>query len=172
MGAADIIKSSLSMQDIAERYGFTPNRFGFLPCPFHNDKTASMKVYKEPGRGFHCFGECGAGGSVIDFVMQLFDIDFRQAVVRINADFNLGLSDEKPDRRAVAKWKREKEAEEAKLQAYRDEYDQKVAEYRRLWYALNWKAPAFPGEDPDPEWLEAIHRISYFDYWFTQTPWK
>jgi len=171
MAVADIIKSSLSMQDIAERYGFEVDRGNFICCPFHSDKTASLKIYKEVGRGFHCFG-CGAGGSVIDFVMLLFKIDFRQAVVRINADFGLGLSDEKPDRRAVDKWKRERSAKEAELQAYRDDFDQKVSEYRRLWYALNHKAPAFPGEAPDPVWLEAKQRIPYLDYWFSENHWR
>ena len=70
---AEIIKQSLSMQEVAEKYGFYPNRAGFIQCPFHTgDHTASLKVYPEKGGGFYCFG-CKAHGSVIDFVMRLFD---------------------------------------------------------------------------------------------------
>ena len=88
---AEIIKQSLSMQEVAEKYGFYPNRAGFVQCPFHTgDHTASLKVYTEKGGGFYCFG-CKAHGSVIDFVMRLFDCSFQTALERLNSDFGLGL---------------------------------------------------------------------------------
>ena len=88
---AEIIKQSLSMQEVAEKYGFYPNRSGFIQCPFHTgDHTASLKVYTEKGGGFYCFG-CKAHGSVIDFVMRLFDCSFQTALERLNSDFGLGL---------------------------------------------------------------------------------
>ena len=88
---AEIIKQSLSMQEVAEKYGFYPNRSGFIQCPFHTgDHTASLKVYPEKGGGFYCFG-CKAHGSVIDFVMRLFDCSFQTALERLNSDFGLGL---------------------------------------------------------------------------------
>ena len=88
---AEIIKQSLSMQEVAEKYGFYPNRSGFVQCPFHTgDHTASLKVYQEKGGGFYCFG-CKAHGSVIDFVMRLFDCSFQTALERLNSDFGLGL---------------------------------------------------------------------------------
>lgn len=92
INAALEIKSRLTMAAVAEMYGFTPNRDGFLACPFHdggNERTPSLKVY--PGHnGFYCHA-CTAGGSVIDFVMKLFNIPFREAVRKINDDFCLGL---------------------------------------------------------------------------------
>ena len=88
---AEIIKQSLSMQEVAEKYGFYPNRAGFVQCPFHTgDHTASLKVYTEKGGGFYCFG-CKAHGSVIDFVMRIFDCSFQTALERLNSDFGLGL---------------------------------------------------------------------------------
>ena len=96
--AADI-RRILTAQQVAEFYGFQVGRSGFIKCPFHaNDNTASLKLYDGEG-GFHCFA-CGAHGSVIDFVMRLFDLNFRQAALRINADFHLGLTPSKPDRAA------------------------------------------------------------------------
>ena len=82
------IRSLVTAREAAERYGFHPNRSGYIHCPFHSERTPSLKLF--PDGGWKCFG-CGAGGSVIDFVMNLFDIPFRQAVLRINADFALGL---------------------------------------------------------------------------------
>ena len=88
--AASQIKQLLTMQEVAERYGFIPNRSGYIQCPFHQgDNHGSLKIYPGTG-GWHCFG-CGAGGSVIDFAMRLFDINFRQAVLRLNMDFGLGI---------------------------------------------------------------------------------
>lgn len=47
-------------------------------CPFHDDSTPSFIV--TPGKNlFHCLG-CGAGGSVIDFVMKHDGLSFRHAV--------------------------------------------------------------------------------------------
>jgi len=47
-------------------------------CPFHEDSTPSFIV--TPGKNlFHCLG-CGAGGTVIDFVMRHDGLSFRHAV--------------------------------------------------------------------------------------------
>ena len=62
----DQIKSSYSMRDIVERYGLKVNRAGFVRCPFHNEKTASLKVYKD---SFFCFG-CGIDGDIFTFVQK------------------------------------------------------------------------------------------------------
>lgn len=83
------VRGRVSALDVARRYGFEPNRAGFICCPFHREKTPSLKLYPGTG-GFHCFG-CGAGGSVIDFTAQLFGLDSMGAVRRLNADFGLCL---------------------------------------------------------------------------------
>lgn len=55
-------------------------------CPFHAEKTPSFKVYED---GFHCFG-CGAGGDVIDFVVQMENCTPGEAIERLGAgDFKL-----------------------------------------------------------------------------------
>jgi hypothetical protein len=57
-----------------------PNRSGFIECPFHNEKTASCKVF--PDNRWHCFG-CSADGDVIDFVMKTDNLEFIPAVKKI-----------------------------------------------------------------------------------------
>lgn len=52
------------------------NYFGL--CPFHNEKTPSFSVTKER-QIFHCFG-CGKGGNVIQFLMEIENITFPEAV--------------------------------------------------------------------------------------------
>lgn len=51
---------------------------GMAQCPFHDDKTPSMKIY-EATNSFYCFG-CGSGGDVIDFVAKIENINFKEAV--------------------------------------------------------------------------------------------
>ena len=47
-------------------------------CPFHNEKTPSFSV-NQSKNFFYCFG-CGAGGSVIDFVMAYKKVNFPDAI--------------------------------------------------------------------------------------------
>lgn len=51
-------------------------------CPFHNDRHASLHIYKEQNR-FHCFS-CGADGDVIDLVQKMYGLDFKSAVYKLN----------------------------------------------------------------------------------------
>jgi hypothetical protein len=44
---------------------------GKLHCLFHDDRSPSLHVYREPGRGWYCFG-CGRGGSVFDLASLLW----------------------------------------------------------------------------------------------------
>lgn len=166
MGMADDIKRILTAQHVAEFYGFHVGRAGFIPCPFHSgDHTASLKLYDGEG-GFHCFG-CGAHGSVIDFVMRLFDLNFRQAVLRINADFHLGLTTSKPDRAARS----------TALEARREEQrkkDQAEKNFRYMASELHyWKdvlevfPPVRKGDTAyyHPLYVEAVKRLPYIEYW-------
>ena len=81
----DVIKSRISMIDICKTYGFNIQRGNFICCPFHNEKTPSLKLY-DGNRGFYCFG-CGEHGSVIDFVMRYFGLDFQSAISKLKDDF-------------------------------------------------------------------------------------
>lgn len=61
-------------------------------CPFHNEKTPSFYVYPETS-SFFCFG-CNAGGSAIDFVMRIQNLDFVEAVKTLAARAGMPLPDE------------------------------------------------------------------------------
>ncbi len=169
--AAEVIKSTLSMEDVAQRYGYEPNRSGFISCPFHSEDTPSLKIYAEPGRGFHCFG-CGAGGSVIDFVMKLYDISFPQAVVRLNADFGLGLTSERPDRRAVDRLRRGREKEAAEQKAYRDQYDAMSRLHRELWQARRDLAPKTTDEPLHPLFARALRELDKVENWLAENHYR
>lgn len=86
---ADQIKSSVTMREVAERYGLQINRMSKAICPFHNDSKPSMHIYGGK-RGWYCF-VCNQGGDVIDFVQRYFNLSFRDAALKLNEDFNLNL---------------------------------------------------------------------------------
>ena len=52
------------------------NNFGL--CPFHSEKTPSFSVNADR-QSFHCFG-CQKGGGAIGFVMEIENLEFRDAV--------------------------------------------------------------------------------------------
>ena len=161
------IKERLTAREVVEFYGFHPNRSGYIRCPFHNEKTASLKIYDGGKDGWHCFG-CGAGGSVIDFVMKLFDIDFRQACVRLNMDFSMGLIGERPSHaeRSALLEARRREAE--KKEVFEQEYREKAAEHRYWWEVLKYFAPG-PGERVlHPLYAEALLRQPVLEYWLDE----
>lgn len=50
-------------------------------CPIHSEKHASFTVYPDEQR-WHCFG-CGQNGDVIDFIMVMERLDFKEAVATL-----------------------------------------------------------------------------------------
>jgi len=85
------VKSELNMLDVAKFYGACVSH-GICLCPFHNEKTPSMKIYEN---NFHCFG-CGEHGDMINFTAKIFGISSVEAVKRLNYDFGLHIEMDKP----------------------------------------------------------------------------
>jgi len=111
---ADVICDTLKIQEVMQFYGIQFNSRGFANCPFHNEKTASLKTHDNH---YKCFG-CGASGGVIDFVMEMFGINFHQAIIKLDCDFNLGIANKKPTMRERAEMA-ENSAIERGLQTWR-----------------------------------------------------
>ena len=69
------------------------NFFGL--CPFHGEKTASFSVSSQR-QIYKCFG-CGAGGGVINFIMEIEGIKFINAVKHLADQYSIELQiDETP----------------------------------------------------------------------------
>lgn len=105
----DDIKTLYSMKDIADKYGIQQNSSGFCICPFHNEKTASLKLYRNH---FHCFG-CHAHGDVIKFVMLMDNVTWKEAFKSLGGETGR-LSDAAIMR--IAKRKREAQRHRERLE--------------------------------------------------------
>lgn len=82
------IKSRLSIKDVLAHYGIEPNKNKHINCPFHEDKTPSMRVYEETNTVYCFSGNCdthGRGMDVIEFVQQKEDCSKREAILKCKA---------------------------------------------------------------------------------------
>ena len=129
-----------------------------------------MKVYKGNG-GYHCFG-CGAHGSIIDFVMQYFGLNFQDAISKLNDDFHLGLPiSKKIDRRtqlemnkAAFERKRKIEAEKKRREQIENAYWTAFDEWKRLDDNKRNYAPKKPTDTFHPLFVEALKNIAGAEY--------
>lgn len=85
------VNELLSMPNVARFLGFEPDSKGFIKSPFHAEKTASCKLYPEPGRGFYDFSS-GTGGDCIRFVSLTQGVDSWTACKLMAEAFNLPIS--------------------------------------------------------------------------------
>ena len=87
------IKQEVSLLRLAESQGYQPQKQGkdyAVCCPFHEEKTPSC-IISPKSNLFNCFG-CGAGGSVIDWVMKTQGVGFRHAVEILKDDSSLAAT--------------------------------------------------------------------------------
>lgn len=63
---------------VARLTGRRVGRSRKVRCPLHNDGTPSLHVYREPQRGWYCFG-CRRGGSVYDLAAAMWRVEPRGA---------------------------------------------------------------------------------------------
>ena len=141
------IKTAVSIKEAAEHYGLKIGRGNMVCCPFHADRTPSMKLNEDY---FYCFG-CGATGDVIDLVARLFHLPPAEAAKRLAEDF--GVAEQKPS--VLARLKRGKTQMEAERHSFR---------VLRDYFGIlqDWKehcAPQLPEDPIDPRYAEACHML-------------
>lgn len=150
------IKAQYSMRDIIEgRYGIKVNRAGMARCPFHKEKTPSMKIYKD---SYHCFG-CNSNGDIFSFVQEMEHCDFKTAFMMLGGEY------EKPSLSSslnVYKARRARETKLAKEQRLRQKMSINnllISVYTR------WLNRFEPLSD---EWCDTYNALQYQLYIFDE----
>lgn len=133
------IKKNISMFDIARKYGIKVNKSGFCRCIFHNEKTPSMKLYKD---SFYCFS-CQKSGDIFSFVQQINGIDFKTAYQSLGGTYEKSTfssqlaiyraNKKKEERaRAAKKLRKRKELNNMLIDVYRD-FMQRSEPFSEVW---------------------------------------
>jgi DNA primase (bacterial type) len=147
----DEIKRRVKLRDVLKRYGgMEPDRKGFCRCPFHGEKTASMKIY-DSNDSFYCFG-CGQGGNAVNLCAAFCGISYLDALKRIDADFGLNVF------RPTSAMERTRQAAKRELEQRRKE--QQAAWCKEQYYKLNDFAKEL---EKMPLSAAVSHDIAYID---------
>ncbi len=91
LSRSDIVDVVSSYVQLTKKSG--SNQFGL--CPFHSEKTPSFSVSPDK-QIYHCFG-CGKGGSSINFIMEMENLSFPEAVAFLARRYGMQVPDESPD---------------------------------------------------------------------------
>ena len=147
MNLFETVKAAVTPRMAAERYGLPIQQGNMVCCPFHADRTPSMKLNEDY---FYCFG-CGAHGDVIDLAARLFGLSGYDAAKKLAADF--GISGQKPS--ILAKLRRGKSQAELESRSFRV-----LGDYLQI--LREWKAhcaPQSPEDAIDPRYAESCHMV-------------
>ncbi len=113
------IKESLTMQQVAAHFGYTPNRAGFIHSPFSEgkDKTASCKLYQNSYYDF----STNSGGDLIKFTAVMIGQNNWQACKYLTEAFSLpfSLSGHIDNREEIERRKRERQRQRERKQEFR-----------------------------------------------------
>lgn len=163
MNVFEAVRTSVTARQAAEYYGLKVSRKGMACCPFHPDKTPSMKLDTR----YHCFG-CGADGDAIDFVAQQYGLSKVDAAKKLASDFGLSYQDRNeawkrppvrasPVRPILSPAQEYQKAEDRCFRAYCD----------YLHLLQRWmieQAPKSMDEEPNDLFVEACHKLTYVEY--------
>lgn len=61
------VKDEIPLPEAARRFGVEANAAGMALCPFHEDHSPSLRLYRDH---YYCFG-CHAHGDAVDLVAFL-----------------------------------------------------------------------------------------------------
>ena len=156
MNLFESVKAAVTVRQAAEHYGLEVNRGNMVCCPFHADRTPSMKLNEDY---IYCFG-CGAHGDVIDLVAKLFNLSSYGAAKKLADDFGID-----PDKPPAAAALRKPKYPLAKAFQREELHCQRVLrDYLHL--LERWKvqcSPKTPEDTIDDRFVEACQMLDYIE---------
>ena len=156
MNLFESVKAAATVRQAAEHYGLKIGQGNMVCCPFHADRTPSMKLNEDY---FYCFG-CGTSGDVIDRVAKLFNLSSYDAAKKLAYDFGID-----PDKPPAAAALRKPKYPLAKAFQREELHCQRVlCDYLHL--LERWKvqcAPKTPEDTIDDCFVEACQMLDYIE---------
>lgn len=155
MNLYEQIKTHITPKHVTERYGPPIHRGNMICCPFHDDRTPSMKLYDDH---FYCFG-CQKSGDVIDLAAQLLRLTNYEVAKLLSADF--GITDEVPTQPVrTTPYEHSRQFHEDEQECYLALLD--YFKLLKLWEQKY--QPTSQIATPDPRFIEACQMKSYVEY--------
>lgn len=129
------IKESLTMRQVAEHFGYSVNRSGFILSPFGNEKTASCKLYRNSYYDF----SAAAGGDLIRFTAAVLHINNWQACQYLVEAFSLlvSLSGHTDNHEEIKRRQRERKRQQERERRFKEAWLQEVDRLRTLEQICN-----------------------------------
>lgn len=149
------IKERYSMRDILDRYQIKTNKKGFALCPFHKEKTPSMKIDRNR---YHCFG-CGEDGDIFEFVQRMEGISFKEAFLSLGGIYEEDSFEAKMARYRSKKHRLMQEKERERLRRRR-ELNHTLIDVYRHW--MNKSEPL------SEVWCDCYNALQYQLYMHEQ----
>ena len=103
MTLVDEVKARLTIVDVVSDYVALENISSRTPkalCPFHDERTPSFSLSLEHD-SWRCWGACGVGGGMFDFVIRADGIEFKEALEKLalKAGIEPNFRDDYPENR-------------------------------------------------------------------------
>ena len=156
MNLFDTVKAAVTPRMAAERYGLPIQQGSMICCPFHADRTPSMKLNEDY---FYCFG-CGTSGDVIDLVAKLFNLSSYDAAKKLAYDF--GIDPDKPP--AAAALRKPKYPLAKAFQREGLHCQRVLCDYLHLLERSKVQcAPKAPDDTIDDRFVEACQMLDYIE---------
>ncbi len=157
------VKSELKMLDVVRFYGVSVTNGNMCLCPFHNEKTPSMKIYEN---NFHCFG-CGEHGDAIDFTAKHYGISAIDAVKKLNYDFRLHIDRDKPLSSEQITEYQQRQSEHLTYDQWEKSAWKAITDYSRLFREWRQKyAPKTLEEEHHSLFVESLMNTDRVNYLF------
>lgn len=157
MNIFEEVKAAVDINTAAEYYGLNVRKDTAL-CPFHNEKTASMKLYHDH---FYCFG-CEEHGDVIKLTGKLLELSPIKSARRLATDFNIPIHDDLIHRSQIR-------SPPHKIIPYREQENRAyrlLSEYCKYLEGCRTRyAPHSPEENPNPLFVTALCELEQFRYY-------
>jgi len=151
-----MIKARVSVPQAATHYGIKIGQSGLCRCPFHPDKTPSMKINESY---YYCFG-CHETGDVIDFTAKLFGLSPLGAAKKLAVDF--GIDPNTPVSAALAppciQQKESQRAREERCASVLIDYECLLKNRQKHF------APVHFSDDWDERFVSSVHSLPQVSY--------
>ena len=151
MNIFEKVRESVTMKQVAELYGIDTRR-GMINCPFHNDKTPSMKLYYDH---FYCFG-CGAHGDAVSFAARITGLSQYEAAKQLCSAFGIVHNSNEPFIKPLIQRETQREQETKAFRILSD-YCKMLREWRERY------KPSRPDSGPHPLFTESLAKLDEYE---------